>query len=237
MSQYRKILIVGSGQSVHEFPVMKLQSVGYEVKLADNVLLALRAFHTDSPNLVVVNRVLSGGLDCLTLCRRIREFSNVPIIVLSEDWMIENEVVEILNAGADNYLNKPANLDKILARIKFYLPLPDSTRRWNKKDTKYDDGYLSIDLDNRKICVQGIPISLTPNEYMLLSVLFENAGCVMSPNLILNHVWRLDFTDDRNYLRPFVARLRVKIEPDAFKPLYIVTVHGVGYRFEKQKLT
>lgn len=227
-----KILVVDDEQGIREALGRKLQREGFEVVLAEDGAGALRAFHSARPDLVVLDIVMAGGMDGYTVCRRIRDLADTPIIMLSAQAITEDDVVEGLNAGADEYLIKPVRLNEFVARINAVMRRVQIAT--NETDQVYDDGYLNVDLHRRQVYVQSKKVHLTPTEFKLLAVLMENAGRVVAQRDLLEQVWGREYIDDVYYPRVYISQLRRKIEQDASNPLYILTEHRVGYRFEKQ---
>jgi two-component system KDP operon response regulator KdpE len=168
----------------------------------------------------------------LTVCQRIREISETPIMMLSANAITEEDVIEGLTAGADEYLVKPIRLNEFVARIQALLRRSQITA--TETVSGYNDGYLSVDLQRRHVHVEGKKIHLTPTEFKLLVVLMENAGRVVTQRDLLEQVWGEQYVDDIYYPRVYISQLRRKIEPDVSNPVYILTEHRIGYRFEKQ---
>lgn len=226
-----KILIVDDEADIREAMGRKLQKQHFDVILRDNGLDGLRAFHNEHPDLVVLDIVMPGEMDGLTTCKRIREVSNAPIVMLSANAITEEDVIEGLNAGADEYLIKPIRLNEFVARINAILRRVQITE--SEPDYGYNDGYLSVDLQRRHVHVNDTKVHLTPTEFKLLAVLLQNAGHVVRQQDLLEQVWGKEYVEDIYYPRVYVSQLRRKIEPDASNPTYILTEHRVGYRFEK----
>jgi len=182
--------------------------------------------------MVVLDIIMAGGMDGLTVCRRIRELADTPVMMLSAQAITEDDVIEGLNAGADEYLIKPIRLNEFVARVNALL------RRAQISSTDveqvYDDGYLNVDLHRRQVYVDEQKVHLTPTEFKLLAVLMENAGRVVPQRDLLEQVWGREYIDDVYYPRVYISQLRRKIEGDPANPAYILTEHRVGYRFEKQ---
>ena len=199
--------------------------------MAGSGLEGLRAFHTERPDLVILDIVMP-EMDGLTVCQRIREVAETPVMMLSAQAITEEDIIEGLNAGADEYLVKPIRLNEFVARIQALLRRAQMSG--SETETGYNDGYLSIDLQRRHVYVDGQKIHLTPTEFKLLVVLLENAGRVVPQRDLLEQVWGPEYIDDVYYPRVYISQLRRKIEPDAANPIYILTEHRVGYRFEKQ---
>lgn len=227
-----KILIVDDEQDIRDALGRKLRREGFEVVLCSNGLEGLKAFHSERPDIVVLDIIMPGGMDGLTICRRIREIADTPIMMLSAQAITEDNVVEGLNAGADEYLIKPVRMNEFIARIQALLRRSQITT--SEVDQNYDDGYLSVDLHRRQVYVQDRKVHLTPTEFKLLAVLMESAGRVVTQRDLLEQVWGREYIDDVYYPRVYISQLRRKIEADAANPLYILTEHRVGYRFEKQ---
>ena len=227
-----KVLIVDDEQDIREALGKKLQRENFEVVLRANGLECLKAFHSEHPDLVILDIVMPGEMDGLTTCRRIREVSDTPIVMLSANAISEDDVIEGLSAGADEYLIKPIRLNEFVARVQAILRRAQLSS--NDTEQGYDDGYLSIDLQRRHVHVDGRKIHLTPTEFKLLAVLLENSGHVVTQRDLLEQVWGKEYIDDIYYPRVYISQLRRKIEPEAANPIYILTEHRVGYRFEKQ---
>jgi two-component system KDP operon response regulator KdpE len=227
-----KVLIVEDEQAIREALGRKLRREGFEVVLCGDGLQGLRAFHAERPDLVVLDIVMPGGMDGLTVCRRIREVADTPVMMLSAQAVTEEDVIEGLSAGADEYLIKPVRLNEFVARIQALLRRAQISVA--EADQGYNDGYLSVDLHRRHVHVDGKRIHLTPTEFKLIAVLLENAGRVVNQRDLLEQVWGREYIDDVYYPRVYISQLRRKIEPDAANPIYILTEHRVGYRFEKQ---
>lgn len=228
-----KVLIVDDELAIREALGRKLRRENFEVVLCGDGLDGLRAFHVERPDIVVLDIVIPGEMDGLTVCRRIREVADTPIMMLSAQAITEEDIIEGLNAGADEYLIKPVRLNEFVARIQALLRRAQIGT--SETEQGYNDGYLNIDLHRRQVYVDGKRIHLTPTEFKLLAVLLENAGRVVPQRLLLEQVWGHEYVDDVYYPRVYISQLRRKIEPDASNPTYILTEHRVGYRFEKQK--
>ena len=226
-----KVLIVDDEQPIREALGRRLQREDMGIVLAANGLEGLRLFHAEHPDLVVLDIVMP-EMDGLTVVRRIREVAETPIMVLSAKAITEEDIVEGLAAGADEYLVKPIRLNEFVARVRALLRRSQMTT--TESDLGYEDGYLSVDLHRRQVRVNGDKRHLTPTEFKLLVVLIENAGRVVPQRELLEHVWGKEYIDDIYYPRVYVSQLRRKIEPDPTNPIYILTEHRVGYRFEKQ---
>lgn len=226
-----KILIVDDEQAIREALGRKLRREGFDVSLSGDGLEGLRSFHSERPDLVVLDIIMPGGMDGLTVCKRIREVADTPVMMLSAQAITEADIVEGLNSGADEYLIKPIRLNEFVARIQALLRRSQVTAP--DAGQEYNDGYLSVDLHRRHVHVSGRRVHLTPTEFKLLVVLMENTGRVVTQRDLLEQVWGHEYVDDVYYPRVYISQLRRKIEPDAANPIYILTEHRVGYRFER----
>lgn len=223
-----KVLIVDDEQVIGDALATRLRADHIEVMTRTNGRDGLKAFETWAPDVVVLDIVMPGEFDGLEVCRRIRDVSDVPVMMMSAQAITENDIVDGLTAGADEYLVKPVRLNEFAARVQAML------RRAAPTSADYDDGYLSIDPQRRHVRVQGKRVHLTPTEFKLLMVLLENAGRVVQQRDLLEQVWGHEYVDDKYYPRVYISQLRRKVEPDASHPIYILTEHRIGYRFEKQ---
>ena len=229
-----KVLIVDDELPIRDALGRKLRREGFNVLLAGSGIDGLRLFHAERPDLVILDIVMP-EMDGLTVCQRIREVAETPVMMLSANAITEDDIVEGLNAGADEYLVKPVRLNEFVARVQALMRRAQMSTSENKSG--YNDGYLNIDLQRRQVYVNNVKIHLTPTEFKLLVVLMENAGRVVPQRELLEQVWGHEYVDDIYYPRVYISQLRRKVEPDPANPTYILTEHRVGYRFEKQSRT
>jgi two-component system KDP operon response regulator KdpE len=225
------VLIIDDDGAVRDTLARKLLREGFVVLAAKDGLNGLRVFHADHPDLVILDVVMP-GMDGVTVCRRIREVADTPILMLSAQALSEDAIVEGLTAGADEYLAKPVRLNEFVARVRALLRRAEISSP--VETGGYDDGYLRIDTQRRHVYVKQEKVHLTPTEYKLLMVLLENAGRVVPQRELLEQVWGPEYVDDVYYPRVYVSQLRHKIEVDPANPLYILTEHRIGYRFERR---
>jgi two-component system KDP operon response regulator KdpE len=224
-----RILVVDDEPQITRVLLRSLTSKGYEVRISSDGDLALQTFH-DWPASLVITDLAMPAMGGLELCRRLREISDVPIIVLSVRGE-EKTKVEALDAGADDYVTKPFGMDELLARIRATL------RRQPANDSQasvLEVGEFRIDLDAHIVTRDGEELRLTPKEFDLLAHLVRNAGKVLTHRALLGAVWGGDYTEQHEYLRVFIGQLRKKIEPDPSKPRYILTEPWIGYRFNSE---
>jgi len=221
-----RILVVDDEPQLTRVLLRSLTSKGYDVRVAGDGEFALQTFH-DWPASLVITDLAMPNMGGLELCRKLRQTSEVPIIVLSVRGE-EKTKVEALDAGADDYITKPFGMDELLARIRAAL------RRQPSSDAEarvLEAGDLRIDLDAHVVTRGGEEVRLTPKEFDLLAHLVRNAGKVLTHRALLGAVWGGDYTEQHEYLRVFIGQLRKKIEPDSSNPRYILTEPWVGYRF------
>jgi len=225
-----RILVVDDEPAIRRAVSRALLARGYEVELAVNGEEALAVARSRDPDLVVLDLNLP-DIDGLTVCRRLRADSEVPIIVLSvrED---ETDKVAALDMGAEDYLTKPFGVDELLARVRVQL------RRLEAKDVRavprFETDGTVIDLDAHLIQHDGEPVRLTKTEWSLLETLAAHPGKLLTHAWILERVWGPSYEDDLDVLRVFVSQLRHKIERDPARPVIILTEPGVGYRWALQ---
>lgn len=204
---------------------------GYEVLTATGSSEGLHAFFDRQPDLVMLD-IMMPGLDGFDVCQRIRELSDVPIIMLTA--LNQNEyIVRALKYGADDYVTKPFNFEVLQARVEALL------RRMEKsvpaeKPILYRDDYLTVDLAHRRVFVQGERVKLSNTEYRLLAYLLQNADRLLTSQQILAQVWGEGYEGNQEYLHAYIWQLRKKLEKDPANPTYLLTEHGLGYRFEKK---
>lgn len=199
----------------------------YEVVEAGNGEEALSAISSELPDLVLLDMNMP-GMDGLETCRHLRLGSDVPVIIVSVRDS-ERDKVTALDAGADDYITKPFGMEELLARIRAALRRAPISPEGGPQSLTTPD--LQIDLDTRRIQVQGKVTRLTPKEFDLLRYLVSQAGKPVPHRELLQAVWGPDCVDDPKHLRRFVNQLRKKIEPDPAKPKYILTEPWIGYRF------
>jgi two-component system KDP operon response regulator KdpE len=228
MNNARTILVVDDEKQIRRFLRTGLSVHGYEVIEAESGAEALRDASTKSPDLVVLDLQL-GDMDGLDVLQRIREWSWLPVLILSVRNR-EVEKVKALELGADDYITKPFGIAEFIARVNALLRrIPEAAAQ-----PVFTVGDLSIDMARRQVQLEGAEIKLSPKEYTLLQHLARHAGKVVTHEQMLREIWGDDHAEDAHYLRIFMRRLRQKIERDPTQPRYIVTEVGVGYRLRVQ---
>ncbi len=219
-----RILVVDDERSIRRFLNVSLQAHGYVVYEAVNGQQALDDVAIQRPDLVILDLGLP-DMDGATVTRKLREWTRVPIIILSVREH-ENDKITALDAGADDYLTKPFSVGELLARIR--VALRHATPAENLPVFKIDE--LTVDLTRRQVSRAGKEIVLTPTEYDLLRIMIQHAGKVLTHHQLLDLVWGSAYTKETHLLRVNISNLRQKIEPDPARPHYILTELGVGYR-------
>jgi len=229
----RKVLIVDDEPIFVRLVSKILTHKGYEVLTAGDGQEALRLLFAHKPDMVLMDVVMP-KMDGWQTVSRIREISDVPIIMLTGKKKSEEDIVRGLDYGADDYLIKPVGNKELVARTRAVLrraellPSPDA-----KKETTYSDTFLTVDIAERRVLVNGERVRLTPTEFRLFAFLLENASRVLTHKQLLEKVWGWEYVDDLDHVRIYIWHLRQKVEPDPAQPRYIVTEPGVGYYFQK----
>lgn len=228
--QGKKILIIDDDPSLLRLVEQTLSLAGGRVYTATNGLEGLNQFYVHQPDLVILD-IMMPDVDGFEICRLIRQSSNVPIIMLTALGQ-EKDIVRGFECGADDYVTKPFSSDVLVARVQATLhraALPAVV----EEPVIYDDGYLTIDIEQRRVFVCGEPVKLSVKEYQLLVYLFRHAGRVLTICQILENVWGWEYRDNVDYVHVYVHHLRQKLEENPKRPKYLLTEHGIGYRFEK----
>ena len=202
-----------------------LESQGYRVTVVPTGERALAQVALEMPDLVLLDLRLPGGMDGFEICRRIREFSMVPVVMLTASAR-EEEKLAGFDAGADDYITKPFSSRELLARVQAVLR---RTRVKQDSPAVIEVGDLTINLASQRVSVAGESIHLTPTEYRLLLALARQPDRVMTHTALLTEVWGIEYRDEVDYLRTYIRYLRQKLEPDPSHPRYLITRPGVGY--------
>ena len=224
-----EVLVVDDEQALRNFVRRNLEVRNYRVHIAANGLEALAQFQSRSIDLVILDLMMP-HMDGLETIRRIRQTSQVPIIVLSALGE-EEDKIRAFKLGADDYLTKPFGVGELLVRIQAVMRRAQWAPRTTTTAAQVIQGDVAVDLERHKVSLGDAAIDLTPIEFELLVYLMENAGKVLTHRAILQHVWGEEYGQESEYLRVYVGRLRQKIEADPTKPRYILTERGVGYMF------
>ncbi|MFC1918868.1 response regulator transcription factor [Chloroflexota bacterium] len=229
----KKILAIDDDPGFLRLVDQVLTHQHYKILRAGSGQEGLRLLFNEKPDLVLLD-VAMPGMDGWQTCQRIREISDIPVIMLTGKKKAEEDVVYGLDYGADEYLFKPVGNRELVARVRAVLrrvelPYPAETKR----EICYADDLLTVDIAERKITVKGERLKLTPREFRLFALLVENSGRILTHKELLEKVWGWEYTDDLDYVRIYISHLCQKIEPDSSLPRYIITEPGVGYYFQK----
>jgi len=221
-----KILVVEDEETLREMLAFNLRNAGYQVITAGDGAVALDMARAERPDLVILDLMLP-ELDGLTVCRSLRHSSDLSILILTARTGEMDKIIG-LESGADDYLTKPFSLGELLARLRALL------RRTGPRaagdEIRADD--LTLNLISHRAILRGQELALSPKEFNLLAELMRHRGAVLSRDLLLTRVWGYDFYGDSRTVDVHVRWLREKVEVDANSPTRIVTVRGIGYRFE-----
>ena len=228
MAKKVKILVVDDEPKIRLFIRTNLEARGYEVHLAQDGVEAVEKAALVSPDVIVLD-VNMPRMDGIEACRRIREWTNTPIIILSvrED---EKDKVKALNEGADDYVTKPFGIEELLARIKVALRHSAGSTTSASVFTARD---LEVDLSQHVVKRRGEIIKLTRTEYELLAYLVSHHGKVLTHKELLHNVWGPEYGEESEYVRVFINQLRRKVEDDPSNPQFVLTEPRIGYRFVK----
>lgn len=219
-----RVLVVDDERPIWRYLHAALNAQGNIVLEAANGNEAIKSVALDRPDVVILDLGLP-DIDGLEVTRRLREWTQVPIIILSVREQ-ESDKIAALDAGADDYLTKPFGTGELMARIR--AAIRRVTHPENEPIIEVDE--LKIDLTRRRVTMSGVEVSLTPTEYDLLRLLAQNIGKVLTHNQLLRAVWGQAYLEELHLLRVNISNLRRKIEPDPTRPHYLITEPGVGYR-------
>lgn len=250
------ILIIDDDADLLQLASLIFKKAGARVITAHDGLDGLSKFFTHHPNLIILD-VMMPGSNGFDVCQRIRQVSDDPLIMLTS-LNREQDMLQGLAAGADDFLSKPFNPEILLARAQTVLRRSQRSNGHNGNghnghngpnghsghnghngtsgSFSYNDGYLSIDIEKHEVLIHGKRIKLTPVEFRLLVYLARNAGKLLTFEKILVNVWGNEYLGSMEHVHVYISHLRKKVEEDARNPRYIMTIHGMGYIFEKQEL-
>ncbi len=221
------ILVVDDDPAILRLLCANLKARGYRVSTAVDGEQAIEAVQQDFVDLILLD-IMMPRMDGVEVCRRVREWSNVPIIVLSARGD-EKDKVRCLELGADDYLTKPFGIAELLARVKTALRHHEAAKAASSPGVSFTSDGLEINFAMRRVTVAGKEVRLTPTEYSVLQQLAINANKVLTHGMLLQNVWGSGYNSEKEYLRVFIGRLRKKLESDPQHPKYIMTIPGVGY--------
>lgn len=237
----KRILVVDDDLSIQRILRKNLQVSGYEVLTAETGKQAVEIVRLNQPDLILLDLWLPGEIDGLGVCKRVREWTQIPIIILSARTE-EKQKVQALDLGADDYLTKPFSNEELQARVRACLRraagVADAEGSSQRPEVLIsEDGYLTMNVVRRQVRAGELDVKLTPTEFELLLQLMSHAGKVLTHRNLLRSVWGPEYGEEADYLRVYVRQLRKKVEAIPSQPHYIVTEPGVGYVFRQQVYT
>lgn len=226
----KKVLIIDDDTGFLYLTTLLFKKAGASVFTARDGLEGISKLFTHQPDLILLDLEMP-GMDGFEICRRIRQISETPIIIVTAINK-EQEMLKGLDAGADDFLTKPFNPEILLARATAVLR---RSRRAHSQAERldFDNGYLVIDFERHEVLVNSKRVKITPTEFSLLTFLVRNAGKVLTFEQILTRVWGNQYGGSAQYVHVYISNLRNKIEENPKQPRYLLTIHGVGYVFEK----
>lgn len=224
-----RVLLVDDDPFILKFVGANLKARNFDVITAEDGESALKAMEQQLPDLVILD-IMMPVMDGIEVCQRIREWSKVPVIMLTAKNELTDKVT-LLNLGADDYITKPFGIEELLARVRAVLrrksgaSIPDTAT--------FVSDTLQINFAERLVTFDGRAVNLSPTEYDLLRELAQNVGKVLTHQMLLSRVWGAEYGNETEYLRVYIGRLRNKIESDPKNPKHILTKTGVGYYLQK----
>lgn len=229
MSIPKNVLVIDDEIQIRRLLKIGLEDSGYSVYEAADGKKGIQELINHKPSIVLLDLGLPDE-DGISVLKKIREFSDVPVIILSVRNS-EKDIISALDTGANDYITKPFNVGELLARIRASL------RYYQPEQTNsiFTNGKISVDFSTRIVKNGDVTVKLTTTEFSLLALFIRNAGKVLTHHYILKEVWGKPFSDETQYLRVYIAQLRKKIEVDSTKPKIFVTESGVGYRMVLQE--
>jgi two-component system, OmpR family, KDP operon response regulator KdpE len=226
MSISENILVIDDEIQIRRLLKISLENSGYKVFDAENAKMGLQEIVNCRPSLILLDLGLPDE-DGLSLIKKIRDFSDVSIIVLSVRNS-EKDIITALDSGADDYITKPFNTGELLARIRANLRHSQP----EQKSPIFKNGNITVDFFTREVKNNGKIVKLTSTEFSLLALFVRNSGKVLTHNYFLKEIWGKPYSDDTQYLRVYIAQLRKKLEDNPARPKMFITESGVGYRMK-----
>lgn len=237
-SKGKCILVVDDEPSIQRILRRNLNMSGYEVLVAEDGKQAIEIVRVHQPDLILLDLWLPGEIDGMGVCMRVRQWTQIPIIILSARTE-ERQKVQALDLGADDYLTKPFSNDELQARVRACLRraagVTDMENQAQIPDIlASEDGHVIMNVPSREVRVGEREVKLTPTEFSLLLQLMLHAGKVLTHKNLLRVVWGPEYGEEADYLRVYIRQLRLKVEEISSQPRYILTEPGVGYKFQAQ---
>lgn len=230
MARQLTVLVCDDDRNLTRLIKSELELIGYRVLVADDGASAVEMAAQRSPDVVILDIMLPGK-DGFTVCEEVRDFSYAPIIVLSARGE-QRDKVRALNLGADDYMTKPFGMEELLARLGAAVRRA-RIAQGDIERAPFQSGQITIDFNAHQVRKAGEPVKLTATEYKLVCALAKHPGRIMLHEALLNAVWGPDYTEQIEYLWVYVGRLRNRLEDDPVHPQIIITVPGMGYRFQQ----
>jgi two-component system KDP operon response regulator KdpE len=227
------VLVIEDEQPIRRFLKVALTDHGYRLLECQTGKEGMEKIVSDRPNLVILDLGLP-DIDGLEVTRQLREWSQIPIIILSARGH-EKDKVEALDAGADDYLTKPFGIAELLARVRVGLRHAAGAVD-TQTETDFHVGTIKVDFVHRRVFVAEKEVHLTRIEYKLLATLIKYAGRVVTQKQLLKEIWGQQYGEENNYLRVYMAHLRRKLEEDSARPKFLITEAGIGYRLKTDQL-
>jgi two-component system KDP operon response regulator KdpE len=223
-----KVLVIDDEVQIRRFLRISLTGSGYQAHEAENGEIGILKVAQLRPDVIILDMGLP-DMDGLDVLRRLREWTQTPVIILSVRDN-DHDKVTALDAGADDYLTKPFSTDELMARIRVAVrhTAPQEEVRI------FTTGDLQVDLTRRLVTIRGEYVKLTPTEYALLRLMVQHAGKVLTHRQILREVWGREYEHETHYLRVYFAQLRQKLEADPTRPKLLTTEPGIGYRLQTE---
>ena len=228
------VLLVEDEESFVDALRIGLDREGFDVVVATDGAKALEEFEASQPDLILLDLMLP-KLSGIDVCRRLRERSEVPIIVVTAKSE-EIDTVLLLEMGADDYVTKPYRLRELVARMRAVQRRRVAVEPETDGQTTVEAGGVRLEPETRRCYVRGVEVKLRRKEFELLQLLLANAGLVLTREVLIDRVWGSDYVGDTKTLDVHVKRLRALVEPDPKSPSLITTVRGIGYRFDAPKI-
>ena len=224
----KTILVVDDEPRLVRLVKVNLVASGYAVESAADGKTALEMLESSNYDLLILDIMLPGPLNGFEVCKRVREFSDLPVIMLTGRAR-EQDRIRGFDAGADDYITKPFSVEELLLRVKAILRRTHPSEEFPKGTLAYEYGDLVINFAQRRVFLKGREVRLTATEYQVLYYLGCHAGKVLTHEDLLTRVWGAEYRNELHYLRNYISSLRKKIEDDPANPKYILSKHGVGY--------
>ena len=223
-----KILVIDDDAELLGLTYTWLRNAGYEPLTAEDGTIGLRRVYSSRPNLVLLD-INMPNLDGWEVCRRIRDMSDIPVIMITVNRH-KADLLKGFSLGADDYITKPFDFPELIARVDAILRRSGTAAKQDKPST-FHHGEMDVDWRSHQVYIRGKPVKLSPTEFRLLSCLINNQGWVASHEELLRKTWGPNYIGDKSFVKLYIRYLRQKIEKEPSKPELILTERGVGYRF------